>query len=223
MRRAIVAVVALVVVVIAGVVALSGGEDGGGGGRRSDDVDRATAPASAAPSDEAPPATGVTSEPAPTTPSTEPVPDREPPIVLHPCDVVPADDVRSATGVAGSSTRLVDDEPRKVCDYREIDGDAPIVVLEAGRDRDAASLLEEFRNRQADASQVIPLGWGTEGEIRVTADQVSLWSYVVDDDPLGRDLFVQLTISNTADPGRFTVPIEVLAEQLRDALLAARP
>lgn len=158
----------------------------------------------------------------------------EKPVVLDPCAVFTESDIEALSGTPMVEASTVDSENRKVCDYRPVTGSGTRMVVEAQLNTNAAGLFATWQSQRSDATEIRAVTWSPEGEIRITPTDggtASLWAYVLNDDPLGRDVFIWVESQpytaagggTPADIGTLTTALESVSETLNDAILAAQP
>jgi len=152
----------------------------------------------------------------------------EPPVVIQPCDVI---DTALAASLAGTATEAIrrGDDRTKSCDYRQPDGGEAIRLVMHVTRNSASGIMRTFRNNNDEPTNVKTVSWSEDGEVRAKVNgtaysTVDLLAFVITSDPLGRDVYVTLSMSGPADASAsMTTAAEQIAELLRDAILEAQP
>jgi hypothetical protein len=135
------------------------------------------------------------------------------PEIVHPCDVLTAEDM-SATFLRNLvSEKAIDTDRRAVCIFRQPE-DAGGIHVEVQRNSSSAGFLDEFRKQRADWVAT-SIAWPNEAELRVGDESSAFWGYVITDDPLGRDVFIWIG-GTTGTNGDAVLDV---AERVREAVL----
>ena len=89
--------------------------------------------------------------------------------------------------------------------------------------------MRTFRNNNDEPTEVRPIAWSEDGELRIKVNgtafsSVNLLAFVITSDPLGRDVYVTVTMFGPADAaGSMANAAETIAELLRDGILESQP
>ncbi|MEM7435274.1 MAG: hypothetical protein AAF436_09000 [Myxococcota bacterium] len=147
----------------------------------------------------------------------------EEPKLLHPCDVFTPADIEALTGAPMAETRVLDNENRRLCEYATASDNGMRIDMEAQQNTASADFYTGWQDRNSDASEVIPIPWSPQGELRIIEGGATIFAFVINDDALGRNIFINLIgfpIGDAPDsPALIRSVVETTARRLNDAIL----
>lgn len=151
------------------------------------------------------------------------------PEIENPCNAFEPEEIAAMVGHDVVETVQIDTDNRATCEYTRADGveSGARVILESGINSDAAGLREEWERQRMGATTTLDMEWSLDGEYRFADGAGSVWAYVRDDDPIGRDVYIWVTIVPSGDPGAPEATLQTAAiesaQELHSFLLSVQP
>lgn len=153
-----------------------------------------------------------------------------PPVVVNPCVAFEPADIELLAGhPVIEDDSLGTSERGGICEYKRPEGvdNGMQFRLEARIASNAAGFQEEWRRQRMDATTIENMEWSPDGEYRFDGN-ASVWAYVRDDDPRGRDLFIWVTVNPSGETAGAPEPAlhsaaVTSAEMLFDYLISIQP
>jgi hypothetical protein len=157
------------------------------------------------------------------------------PVVIQPCLVIDQARATALLGTAIGPSALKDEENDKTCGWLQAEDSDPSTSISIWMKLKLNSagfegLLRNWRSGTPDASEVRTIPWSKPGELRIEIDTVdeyatvALYAPAFDSASASGDVYVKLAIRGPISAAASMATMaETIAEELRDAVLAAQP